>query len=346
MPLEVRRTANGLQLDLSGEWGMPQFASLESQLETLDVGSARDVRIVTQGLTALNLSGAWALRQFLARAGAAGAAVSFDPAPPDQLRLVDETLKAAEPAAAPAPAAGEQTPSGLLAAIGRWTVDAADDLTGWLAFFGRVTTTFLASLPQPRRLRPISIARHVYDTGITAIPIVALIAFLISVIVAYMSAQQLRGFGADIYVVDLVTIGVLRELGVLLTAIIVAGRSGSAFAAEIGSMQLNEEVDALVATGVDPFEVLVLPRILGLIIALPLLTIIADVVGLTGGALLCRYLLDMPLSQYRATACTRPSRPPPSGSAWSRRRCSRCSSRSPAATAACRCAARRASSAG
>jgi len=298
MPLEVRRTANGLQLDLSGEWGMPQFASLESQLETLDVGSVREVRIVTQGLTALNLSGAWALRQFLTRADAAGAAVSFDPAPPDQLRLVDETLKAAEPAAAPAAAAGEQTPSGPLAAIGRWTVDAAGDLAGWLAFFGRVTTTFLASLAQPRRLRPISVARHVYDTGITAMPIVALIAFLISVILAYLSAQELRGYGVDIYVADLVTIGVLRELGVLLTAIVVAGRSGSAFAAEIGSMQLNEEVDALIASGVDPFEVLVLPRVLGLIIAMPLLTIVADLVGLSGGALLCRYLLDMPLTQF------------------------------------------------
>jgi len=91
---------------------------------------------------------------------------------------------------------------------------------------------------------------------------------------------------------------VLRELGVLLTAIIVAGRSGSAFAAEIGSMQLNEEVDALIATGVDPFEALVLPRVLGLTVALPLLTIVADLIGLTGGAVLCRFLLDMPLSQF------------------------------------------------
>jgi phospholipid/cholesterol/gamma-HCH transport system permease protein len=95
-----------------------------------------------------------------------------------------------------------------------------------------------------------------------------------------------------------VTIGVLRELGVLLTAIIVAGRSGSAFAAEIGSMRLNEEVDALQAIGVDTYEVLVLPRILALTIALPLLTVIADAVGLTGGALLCKYLLDIPLPQY------------------------------------------------
>jgi phospholipid/cholesterol/gamma-HCH transport system permease protein len=138
----------------------------------------------------------------------------------------------------------------------------------------------------------------VYDTGITAIPIVSLIAFLISVIIAYMSAQQLRNFGATVFVVDLVTIGVLRELGVLLTSIIVAGRSGSAFAAELGSMKLNEEVDALYATGVDPFEALILPRVFGLVIALPLLTIIADVIGLTGGALLCRFLLNMPLTQY------------------------------------------------
>jgi len=118
------------------------------------------------------------------------------------------------------------------------------------------------------------------------------------VILAYMGAQQLRKFGADIFVVDLVTVGVLRELGVLLTAIIVAGRSGSAFAAEIGVMQLNEEVDALRTIGVNPIEVLVVPRMLGLVIALPLLTVIADLIGLAGGALLCRFLLDMPLTQF------------------------------------------------
>jgi phospholipid/cholesterol/gamma-HCH transport system permease protein len=154
------------------------------------------------------------------------------------------------------------------------------------------------ALMSPRRWRMVSIARHVYDTGITAIPIVALIGFLISVIVAYMGAQQLIKFGADIFVVDLVTVGVLREMGVLLTAIIVAGRSGSAFAAELGAMKLNEEIDALKATGVNPIEVLVLPRIIGLMIALPLLTVIADAVGLAGGALLCRFLLDMPFVQY------------------------------------------------
>jgi phospholipid/cholesterol/gamma-HCH transport system permease protein len=303
MALEVRRTAEGLQLDLTGEWGMREFATIAAQLAALDLTAAPRVRIVTRQLTSLELSAAWALRRFLARARAAGVTVSYDGAPPDQLRLLDEMLKEeAATGAADAPAAppeGEEEPEvRALATIGRYTVGGVRDMLDGLAFLGRVFVTALGNLTSLKRLRPISVARHLYDTGITAVPIVALIAFLISVIIAYMSAQQLRGLGVDIYVVDLVTIGVLRELGVLLTAVIVAGRSGSAFAAEIGSMKLNEEVDALIATGVDPFEALVVPRVFALTLALPLLTIIADLIGLTGGALLCRYLLDMPLTQY------------------------------------------------
>ena len=171
-----------------------------------------------------------------------------------------------------------------------------------LDFLGRATLTFFRACTSWRRMRPTSIARHVYETGLTAIPIASLIAFLITVIIAYIAAQYMRTYGAEIYVVDLITISVLRELAVLLTAIIVAGRSGSAFAAEIGAMKLNEEVDALHAIGVDPHEVLVLPRVIGLVIALPLLTVVADLVGLTGGALLCKWLLDMPLVMFMERA--------------------------------------------
>ena len=311
MALEISRSAEGLQLKLAGEWGMRQFAPLQGQLSALDLAGVHRVLFDARGLTALALSDAWALRQFVARAQAAGVTVSFEGAPPDQLRLVDETLKPTEPEAGAANAAGPlpDPETRALEAIGREAVAAGRDVVDGLAFLGRANVTFLASVGRLKSLRLTSVARHVYDTGITAMPIVALIAFLISVIIAYMSAQQLRGLGVDIYVVDLVTIGVLRELGVLLTSIIVAGRSGSAFAAEIGSMKLNEEVDALVATGVDPFEALVIPRMIGLTIALPLLTIIADLIGLSGGALLCRYLLDMPLSQYvaRASAAISPT---------------------------------------
>jgi phospholipid/cholesterol/gamma-HCH transport system permease protein len=303
MAVEVRRTAEGLELALSGAWGARQFGAVDAQLDGLDLGGARRVLIDAQGLTQLDLSGAWALHEFVARARSAGAEVTFKGQAPDQLRLLDETLREAQKGVEPsAPAPPPQAPHGaLMGALidtGRRTERAAGSLREGLDFLGRAATTAARGVLRPQHLRPISITRHVYETGITAIPIVALIAFLISVIIAYMSARQLQGLGADIYVVDLVAIGVLRELGVLLTSIIVAGRSGSAFAAELGSMKLNQEVDALIATGVDPFEVLVVPRVIGLVIALPLLTVIADLVGLAGGALLCRFLLDMPLNQY------------------------------------------------
>jgi phospholipid/cholesterol/gamma-HCH transport system permease protein len=302
MAVDVRRTAAGLQLDLAGEWGIREVAAAQAQLAAVDLGGVREVAVSTRGLESLDLSGAWVLREFLQRARTAGADVSFQGAEPDQLRLLDETLKESGAAAGAAPPAAAPTEGGLLQAVGRYVVHAWHDGVLSFAFFGRTCVTFLSSLTSLRRLRPISVARHVYDTGITAVPIVALIAFLVTVIIAYLSAQQLRGLGVDIYVVDLVTIGVLRELAVLLTAIITAGRSASSYAAELGSMQLNEEVDALTATGVDPFEVLIVPRVLGFVIALPLLTIIADLVGLSGGALLCRFLLDMPLTQFLTRA--------------------------------------------
>jgi phospholipid/cholesterol/gamma-HCH transport system permease protein len=310
MAVEVRRTADTLQLELTGEWGARQFAAIVAELAAVDLSGVRRVLIAAEGIEALELSAAWALREFVRRAQAAGVEVTFRGPPPDQLRLLDDTLREAPPAASATGAAGAggaggaaaaapaEGGPGALTAIGRSVVGAGHDLLDALEFLGHVSVTFLGSLGSVKRLRPISIARHVYETGFTAMPIVALIAFLVSVIIAYLSAQQLRGLGVDIYVVDLVTIGVLRELGVLLTSIIVAGRSGSAFAAELGSMKLNEEVDALTATAVDPFELLVLPRVLGLTIALPLLTVVADLIGLTGGAVLCRFLLDMPLTQY------------------------------------------------
>jgi len=297
MSVEVRRTATGLQLELAGQWGLFEVEAARAQLAAVDLGAVHAVELSTRRMESLDLSGAWVLREFLERARAAGAEVSFQGAPPDQLRLIDQTLK--EPDSASQAVAAEPTARvGLLYDIGRYVVHAWHDALASFAFLGRTLVTMLASLRSLRRLRPISVARHVYDTGITAMPITALIAFLVTVIIAYLSAQELRGLGVDIYVVDLVTIGVLRELGVLLTSIITAGRSASSYAAELGSMQLNEEVDALVATGVDPFEVLVVPRVLGFVIALPLLTVVADLVGLTGGALLCRYLLDMPITQY------------------------------------------------
>ncbi len=298
MLLEVRRSGQDLEIELAGEWRALQLEQIDAELAAVELSGARRILIGTAGVAALDLSGAWRLREFL-RQARTHAEVSFRGAPPDQLRLIDATLEgtATEQDSTQELGLTPLTEQGLTE-IGQHTMREWRDSVAALAFVGRIGATFGRVFTSFKRLRPISVVRHVYETGITAVPITALIAFLISVIIAYMSAQQLRRFGAEIFVVDLVTIGVLREMGVLLTAIIVAGRSGSAFAAEIGSMQLNQEVDALQAIGMDPFEALVLPRLFGLLIALPLLTIVADMIGLMGGALLCRYLLDIPITQY------------------------------------------------
>jgi phospholipid/cholesterol/gamma-HCH transport system permease protein len=165
----------------------------------------------------------------------------------------------------------------------RLRLPSARGLVGGLAFFGRVLVLAAALPGHPRRLRLTSTVHHLRETGLTAIPIVTLMAFLIGVVLAFQGAAQLTQFGAQVFVVDLIAISVLRELGVLLTAIIVAGRSGAAFTAALGSMKMREEVDALRTLGLDPIAVLALPRILALVIALPLLTVAADVAGLVGG---------------------------------------------------------------
>ena len=296
MYLQSRRTTQGLELDLTGAWRVADIADLDREIKAVDLAGGGTALLRFTGLSALDLSASLKLRELQQRLRAAGWEVRYDGEPPAQLHLVDGILGERQSAGRARPRHSEHEQP--VEALGRMVVGSWGDLRDGLDFLGRITVKALRSLLRPRSWRPAAVARHVFETGISSIPIVALIAFLISLIMAYLSAGQLQQFGAELYVVDLVTVGVLRELGVLLTAIIIAGRSGSAFAAEIGSMQLNAEVDALKAMGVDADEALVLPRLLGLTIALPLLTIIADAVGLAGGALLCRYLLDIPLPQY------------------------------------------------
>ena len=298
--LESHREGARTTLALKGRWVAANIAALRPELAAVDVGDSGELAVDAQGVEYLDLAGAWALNDYLATLEARGVRVSFEGKAPGELAVVRQAL--AETRSGRPGDSVEEPWANPVHVIGVSTVEQLRDFRNTLAFLGRVTVTFLRACRSLRRLRLISIVRHVYETGITALPIVALIAFLISVIIAYLSASQLRAFGADIFVVDLITVGVLRELGVLLTAIIIAGRSGSAFAAEIGAMKLNEEIDALDATGVDSLETLVLPRVIGLIISLPLLTFVADIIGLAGGALLCHMLLDMPIHQYISRA--------------------------------------------
>ncbi len=295
MYLSPRRNGEQLEVELSGSWRGSDLPAIDAELEALSLAGVGTLSIRIPEGQAMDLAGAWRLRDWAEAAERGGVQVQFEGGKPGQVELIDATLAGKRQ---PIPSSSSESQFEPVSALGRQVTRRWLSLLAALDFIGRTTLTWLRACTSWRRLRPISVARHVYETGITAIPIVSLIAFLITLIIAYIAAQQAREYGAEIFVVDIVTVGVLRELAVLLTAIIVAGRSGSAFAAEIGAMRLNEEVDALHAIGVPPHEVLIVPRVIGLVIALPLLTVIADFIGLTGGALLCHWLLDMPLPLY------------------------------------------------
>lgn len=169
---------------------------------------------------------------------------------------------------------------------------------GMISLVGMTFLCFMRNIMRPRGFRFAAIIRHIDETGFRALPIVGLLAILISMVIAYQASIQLEKFGANIFTIDLTVISLLREMGVLITAIMVAGRSGSAFAAEIGVMKLREEIDALKTMGFDPVELLVLPRLLAMLLTLPLLTFLADIIGLAGGAVISITLLDIPLTQY------------------------------------------------
>jgi phospholipid/cholesterol/gamma-HCH transport system permease protein len=295
--LEPEQAGDALVLRMRGAWRIDNIAEIEAALRELDVEGATQVRVDCAALEALDLSAAWLLQQHIERAQAQGARIEIVGEVPEHFAFIREVIERGAPGGEIEPPSRRNVREAIVW-VGRMAVLQLHQARQAMIFLGRMAMTGLRALRSVHHLRVASITRHVYETGIQAIPIVALIAFLISVIVAYLGAQQLQQFGAEIFTVDLVAISVLREMGVLLTAIIVAGRSGSAFAAEIGVMRLNDEIDALQSMGVDYFEVLVLPRIIGLVIALPLLTIVADAMGLAGGALLSAALLDINLTQF------------------------------------------------
>jgi len=197
----------------------------------------------------------------------------------------------------------------LLARTGAAVENIWDDAVALVGFIGLMLATIARVLPNPRRWRVTSLFFHIEQTGLDAVPIVALLSFLVGAVVAFLGATVLRDFGASVFTVELVGYSFLREFGVLLTAILIAGRSGSAFTAQIGSMKAREEIDAIRTLGLDPVEVLVLPRALALLVSMPLLTFIAMIAGIFGGAMVCIWSLDispgMFLTRFHETAHAR-----------------------------------------
>ncbi|MBI6630908.1 ABC transporter permease [Pontibaca salina] len=232
----------------------------------------------------LDTAGAWFILDLERRIADADKGRLIRGATDTQRQLLD-TVRASMPTEAEI-TEHRPTITDRIEAIGRATANAGRVALELTSFLGEVIAVMGRLIVQPRRFRMTSLVYHMQQVGWNAIPIVALMAFLIGVVLAFQGATQLRQFGAEVFVVDLIAISVLRELGILLTAIIVAGRSGSAFTAAIGSMKMREEIDAMRTLGLNPMEILVVPRILALVLMLPVLGLIADVSGLIGGAIM------------------------------------------------------------
>lgn len=287
----------GRVVEARGRWLLRDAETIERAAAGLR--SAGPARVIdAAGIEAMDTAGAVLLLRLARRLGGAGEPATIAGLPP-----AHEPLIAAARIAGAGPPPPAERPHPLLAMVertGRATATAAGEARDLLAFFGVVVLTLLRTVTAPRRLRLTALLSQIEKTGWNALPIVGLLSFLIGVVLAYQGADQLAQFGAQLFVVDLLGISILREIGILMTAIIVAGRSGSAFTAQIGTMKVNQEVDALRTLGLDPVEVLVLPRALALVIALPLLAFYANVVALAGGAVMARFALDIPFGLFLA----------------------------------------------
>jgi phospholipid/cholesterol/gamma-HCH transport system permease protein len=283
-------------LEVGGDWRVDQLSVLSREVErALPAPSAAGaaLQLDARGVTAIDSAGAWLLFKLTQLASARGYTPKIEGLDPDFQNLIERASRAAEHLAQAPTVAPINPVLRQLNQMGERVFDVFDKMVELTGFLGLTTVSIVGAVLRPWRIQIRATIKHIELTGLNALPIIGLLAFLIGVVIAYMGAVQLKKFGAEIFTVDLVGIAVLRELGVLFAAILVAGRSGSAFTAQIGTMKVNQEIDAMQTIGLDPVDVLVLPRILALVIALPLLTVYADLVGLAGGAVICATVLNI-----------------------------------------------------
>jgi phospholipid/cholesterol/gamma-HCH transport system permease protein len=277
------RFRDGVQARLSGRWTADQAPAVEAAAAEIAGASAPGrVQIDLSELGRLDTLGAWVLERTRREMEAAGRSVDYAGALPEHRILLREVAFREA-----APGAPQRRPGivDALAALGAGVRHLGAEALAWIGFLGEVVAACLRVLSRPRSFRRAALVNQLEQIAFRGTPIIMLIAFLVGCIVTQQGIIQLSRFGAQSYVVNMIGILSLRELGVLLTAIMVAGRSGSAFTAEIGSMRMREEVDALRVMGLDPIEILIVPRILALMLALPMLAFLADLAALAGGAL-------------------------------------------------------------
>jgi phospholipid/cholesterol/gamma-HCH transport system permease protein len=289
-----------LELRARGSWTASNVTFLESLAAAAApaIDHAKTIKLDLADLSELDTLGAWLLEKLTRRAVSAGHRAEVTGVTENYLGLIEEVRQVNRHNHRPPPARNPVVVK--LDEIGRSASNASEDIAVFLQMLGSLFVAILGVMRRPRSLRITSSVYQFYRVGWQAIPIVVLITFLIGAIIAQQGFFHFRRFGAESYTVDMVGILVLRELGVLIVAIMVAGRSGSAYTAELGSMKMREEIDALSTMGLDPIAVLILPRVVALICALPVLAFIGAIAALYGGGLVAQLYGDMSPAIYIA----------------------------------------------
>jgi len=286
----IRYDAESRQLACQGDWDVSTLVQLKKMLARLPVPSASEIALNGQAIEKMDSAGAWLLSTYIKKLTQKKVTVHLEGLAPEHqslLALVDKETAEEKPLPQV-----KRLP--WLGRIGKTVIHQLGEFQAYLIFVGRLSLEVLRILPNPLAWRWKALAGVIYRNGYQALPIIALLSFMIGVVITYQMGLQLRNYGANIFIVDLLGLSILREFGPLLTAIMIAGRTGSAFTAQLGIMKINQEIDALDTMGVTPGELLLIPRIIGLLIALPLLTVWADIFGVIGGMMMANNMLKIP----------------------------------------------------
>jgi phospholipid/cholesterol/gamma-HCH transport system permease protein len=283
---KIEDGGGGKRALLTGDWTATQLGLTPDRLVT-ELGGAKDVTLDLTGIGRCDTSGAWSVLR------ATGEKADSDKivATPELKKLLDMVQKATE--AEPTPAPARHTLTAFFERIGRGVVDIGVNVFDTMVFNGHLLVAIGRMIANPRRIRWAAVFSLAERAGLDAIPIVAITTFFIGAVVGLLGANLLSQFGAQVFAVELIGIAVLREFNVLITALLLAGRSASSFAAEIGAMKMNQEIDAMSVLGVDAFDALVFPRFLALLLTIPLLVFIATLAGLFGGMVVATTVLGL-----------------------------------------------------
>lgn len=280
--ISVSSDSDSVLVSLQGELTVRDVTAINAELT--GVALDQPVRLDLSDVSRLDTAIAWSIASLRARLEGAGQSLDIIGAaagPESLLRSVTDAM--------PKPTDDAAPPIGVIdrvANIGEEVFGAVKFVLALIGYFGLFLSRLARSVRHPKEFRLTALVHHCEEVGFKAVPIVALMSFLIGVVLAFQGSTQLKQFGAEVFVVDLIAISILRELGILLTSIIVAGRTASAFTAAIGSMKMREEIDAMQSLGLDPATILFVPRILALVIMLPILGLVANIMGLFGGGLM------------------------------------------------------------